>query len=385
MSRLPFAPVLPLLLIPLAASAETPSATTVALKAPDGITLKATYYDPGRPGPGILLLHACNRDRTSWTGLATGAAARGYHVLALDYRGYGESEGDLFENLQEQQRLVAEKWPGDIDAAFAWLIARTGVDTNRIAAAGASCGVNQSLLLARRHPEVKTVVLLSGNARPAAREHLRDAPGMPVFAAASRDDGAIVNTMKWMLEWSRNEHNTFAEFAAAGHGTDMFKVEKDLPGRILDWFDGRLRTAPAVLPARSSSPPPSPVEKFWTLLTQPGGAQAARAMYDATRRDHPDLLLFPEAEMNAHGYALLQDGHAREAIVVFQMNVDAYPRSANTYDSLSDAHLAAGNRDDALRLAEKALATLATDPQRDTDFGALVRESAERKIKELRK
>jgi dienelactone hydrolase len=385
MSRTRFAPVVLLVLMQSLAGAETPSTTTVALKAPDGITLKSTYYSPGRPGPGILLLHACNRDRSSWSALATDAAARGYHVLALDYRGYGESEGENPEDLQGQRAVVAEKWPGDIDAAFAWLTSQKGVDRNRIAAAGASCGVNQSLLLARRHPEVKTVVLLSGNATPPAREYLRDTPGLPVFAAASRDDGNAVDSMKWVLGWSRNEQNTFAEFEAAGHGTDMFAVEKGLPGRILDWFDSKLRPAPAVLPRASSTAPPTPVEKFWSLLTKPDGTPAARAMFDAARRDDPGLVLFPEFEMNAHGYSLLQEGNSQDAIVVLQMNVDAYPQSANTYDSLSDAHLAAGNRDEALRLAEKALAKLATDPQADSDFGALIRESAEKKIRELRK
>lgn len=386
MCRSPFAPVLLLLLsTPLLARAETPPPIPVTLKTPDGIALKATYYSPGREGPGILLLHQCNRDRTSWAALATQAAARGYHVLALDYRGYGESEGQRSENPQEQQQVVAEKWPGDVDAAFTWLTAQKDVDRNRIAAAGASCGVNQSLLLARRHPEVKTVVLLSGNASPEAREHLRNSPGMPVFAAASRDDGNVVGSMRWILGWSRNDQNRFAEFEAAGHGTDMFGVEKDLQSMILEWFDGKLRAAPAVLPKPSSPPPPTVVEKFWALLTQPGDVEGARSMFEASRRSDPGLVLFPEGEMNLYGYSLLQAGNTKDAILVFQMNVDAYPQSANTYDSLSDAHLAAGNRDEALRLAEKALAVLATDKQATGEFGALIRESAEKKVKELRK
>jgi dienelactone hydrolase len=373
-----------LLLTPALANAETPSTIPVALKASDGITLKATYYSPGRPGPGILLLHQCNRDRTSWAALATKAAERGYHVLALDYRGYGESEGQRFENYMEQQPVVDEKWPGDIDAAFTWLTRQSGVDKDRIAAAGASCGVNQSLLLARRHPEVKTVVLLSGGATPAAREHLSNSPAMPILAAASRDDGNAVGGMKWILGWSRNEQNKFAEFHAAGHGTDMFAVEKGLETMILDWFDARLRTAPAVLPTPASPAAPTAVEKFWTLLNTPGSVARARQMFDDYRKRDPKLVLFPEGEMNLHGYSLLQAGNATDAIVIFQMNVEAYPLSANTYDSLSDAHLAAGNRDEALRLAEKTLAVLASDEQASSEFRALVRESAEKKIKELR-
>lgn len=367
----------------LAAAANGP--VDVTLKAPDGVSLKATYYSPGRPGPGILLLHMCNTDRTSWAPFAAKAAERGYHVLALDYRGYGESGGERYQTPQDQQPVIDSKWPGDIDAAFDWLVSREGVDSHRIGAAGASCGVNQSLLLARRHPEVKTVVLLSGGSTPPAREYLRTTPGLSIFAAASRDDGNAVPQMKWLLGWSNNAANKYVEFQTAGHGTDMFEPEPQLQPAILEWFDERLRAAPAQLTAPSTPPPPTKVQAFWTALTTEGGIERAKQLYEESRRQDPDLVLFPEGEMNLHGYSLLQAGRARDAIAVFEMNVHAYPGSANTYDSLSDAHLAAGNEDEALRFAEKALEMLKVQKGLDPEFAALVRESAERKVKQLKK
>ena len=378
-----------LLFVPAVALAqhaqESTKTTTVTLKAPDGIQLKATYYSPGRPGPGIVLLHQCNRERNSWTELATQATARGYHVIALDYRGFGESGGDRFEDFQEQQPIIANKWPGDIDAAFDFLVSQEGVDKSRIAAAGASCGVNQSLLLARRHPEVKTVVLLSGNATPDAREYLRQTPGLTVFASASVDDGNAVEGMKWILGWSQNRDNKFVEYQKAGHGTDMFAVEKGLQPAILDWFDAKLRRAPATLAKPSTPPAPTPVIEFWTAATQPGGMDRARTIFDDCRKKDPAMILFPEGEANLHGYSLLQAGNTKDAIAMFQMNNEAYPNSANTYDSLADAHLAAGNRAEALRLAEKTLEMLPNDKNAPPEFKQLVRESAEKKIQELRK
>ena len=83
-------------------------------------------------------------------------------MLALDYRGYGQSGGTKSDDPQQQQWIADREWPGDIDAAYAWLTSQPGVDKTRIGAAGASCGVNQAVQLARRHPEVRTVVLLSG-------------------------------------------------------------------------------------------------------------------------------------------------------------------------------------------------------------------------------
>jgi tetratricopeptide (TPR) repeat protein len=67
------------------------------------------------------------------------------------------------------------------------------------------------------------------------------------------------------------------------------------------------------------------------------------------------------------------------------MNIEAYPRSANVYDSLSDGYLAMGNKDEALKHAEKAIHQgLDKDTNATAEFKQLLRESAAKKIKELR-
>lgn len=356
----------------------------VDIKAPDGVILKASFFSAGRPGPAILLLHACNKDRTSWTKLAADAAASGFHVLALDFRGFGESGGPRFTLGAEQQATIENTWPGDVDAALAWLTSQGHVDKTRIGAAGASCGVNQSVQLARRHPEVKTVVMLSGGVNENARLFLRDSPWLPVFAAASHGDGGAVNQMQWLLGWSRNPANKFVKYTAAGHGTDMFAAEKGLEPMVLEWFDKHLRNAPATRPTAVAPSKPSPAEEFWTTLTAPGGAAKARQIYDDAKRSGKRAVLVPEAETNLLGYQLLQSGNPKEAVEVFKLNVDAYPASANTYDSLSDAYLALGNRAEALRYAEQALAMIPKDAEAPENFKTLVRESAEKKVKELK-
>jgi dienelactone hydrolase len=373
------------LIIFAATAVAQPTVTPVTLKAADGTTLKASYYSPGKPGPGLVLLHQCNRDRSAWAAFAKNAAARGYHVMAFDYRGFGESEGQRFDNFQEQQPVIAEKWPGDVDAAFAYLVAQTGVDRNRIGASGASCGVNQAVLLASRHPEVKSVILLSGGLTPAARQYLQKSDWLPVLASGSDDDGDAVNQMRWILGWSRNPKNKFVQFKAAGHGTDMFAVEKTLEPQMLDWFDTTLKTAPATPTATNGDSKPSAVAEFWAALEQPGGIAKAEAIYQAAKKAGGREVLFPEGELNQFGYQLLQGGRGKDAIAVFKMNVDTYPQSANVYDSLSDAYLADGNTVEALKYAEKTLQVLATDTRANADFKQLIRESAEKKIRELKK
>jgi dienelactone hydrolase len=370
--------------VTIAAARAGGTSEVVNIKAPDGVTLKASYYPAAQPGPAIMLFHACNRNRSAWRAFATDAAARGYHVLALDFRGFGESGGSRSDNDVQQQWIANNEWPRDVDAALAWLVARHGVDKSRIAAAGASCGVNQSIQLARRHPEVKTIVLLSGGATANSREFLRDSPWLPIFASASHGDGGAVETMRWLLGWSRNPANTFVEYNAAGHGTDMFAVEKDLQPQILQWFDKHLREAPAGKPTTAAASTPTEIETFWTTLTSPGGAERARKMFDEARARDKNVVLFPEGEMNTLGYQLLQNGNGQDAVVVFQMNVEAYPNSANTYDSLSDAYVALGKKQEALDNARKALEALQNDRNTPDELKKLIRESAEKKLRELK-
>src|SRR5215472_17027934 len=120
-----------------------PAERVVDLTASDGTTLKATYFSSGKPGPGVLLLHQCNRQRKVWDGLARQLSAAGINVLTFDYRGFGESEGEPFANLPpDQVRAVFQKMPSDIDTAYAYLMAQPGVNRSVIGVGGASCGVN---------------------------------------------------------------------------------------------------------------------------------------------------------------------------------------------------------------------------------------------------
>ncbi len=78
------------------------------------------------------------------------------------------------------------------------------------------------------------------------------------------------------------------------------------------------------------------------------GLEAAIAEYHrsiAGREQHRLV----EAELNALGYRYLQSGRAAEAVAVFEINAEAFPRSWNAWDSLAEAHFAR----DALDKAEE--------------------------------
>src|SRR6266852_600368 len=207
--------VLGLLMLAVSCAAQqAPGQRVVDLSAADGTKLKATFYAAGKAGPGVLLLHQCNQQRKGWDGLATQLAAAGISVMTLDYRGYGDSEGKAPKDLPpaEGAKVLNEKWPGDVDVAYGYLISQPGVNAHVVGAGGASCGVNQAIQLARRHADVKSLVLLSGNRDRDGRAVLSKSEKMPVLLSAARDDAGAVDLMAWLYSLTTNPGSKFVEY-----------------------------------------------------------------------------------------------------------------------------------------------------------------------------
>src|SRR6202047_588294 len=376
-------------LLPLGATAQQlPAARVFDLKASDGAILKATYFAAVKSGPGVLLLHQCTRQRKVWDDLAGQLATAGINVLTFDLRDFGESGGSPFDKLtpQEQAQVEAEKWPGDIETAFQYLVSQQGVTPDVIGVGGASCGVNNSIQTARRHPgEVKSLVLLSGGTDLAGRRFLRQESQPPTLFAVADDDEfrPTVEAMPWLYGVSSNPGKKFVHYASGGHGADMFKVHPELRGVIVDWYVTTLITTPGRAPANKSSEPALQSAQILNQIEMPGGVdQAARKLAEARRSD-PKAVVFPETIVNLIGYEHLQAGDIKNALEIMKLNVTAFPESPNAYDSLSDAYLANGQKELARQNAKKALELLALDtidPQARRDA---IRDSAQLKLKQL--
>lgn len=369
------------------AAQHSPAARVIDLTAQDGVKLKATFFASAKPGPAVLLLHQCNRQRKVWDELAQQLASAGINTLTLDLRGFGESGGTAVDKLTPQEaQAQGQKWPGDIDVAFAYLSSQPGVKRDVIGVGGASCGVDNSIQTARRHPkEVKSLVLLSGGTDLAGRQFLRQANSLPVFAAVADDDEfrPTVEVMPWLFSLSSNPGKRFVHYATGGHGADIFRVHPELRGKIVDWYVTTLiKTrghAPAANPAWTA---PASAE-ILNLMEQPGGtAKVAQKLQDARTSD-PKAVLFDEATVNILGYEHFQAGDAKGALEILKLNATAFPESPNVYDSLSDVYIATGEKDLARQNANKALELLAADTKDPEQLRNAIRNSAEQKLKQL--
>jgi CubicO group peptidase (beta-lactamase class C family) len=126
----------------------------------------------------------------------------------------------------------------------------------------------------------------------------------------------------------------------------------------------------------------SPGTSFFKAVLDKGADEAVR-LFPEFRKKHPDE--FNEAAVNGVGYQLMNIRRYKEAIAVLKLNVDAFPGSANVYDSLAEAHLNNGDKELAITYYKKALEAIPKDTTADKGRLERIKTGAEEKLKELTK
>jgi len=378
-------PLVTLALSFVAVAQNAPAPRIVDLKSADGTLLKATYFAAGKPGPGVILYHQSNRTRTSWDDVAGQLAAIGINTLTVDTRGYGQSGGIRKEATQIQKQKA------DLETVFQFLASQPSVRRDVIGSAGTGwLGVDNAIQTAALHPnEIKSLVLMSGETLRPGIEFLHQAPQFPeLFVVADSDE--YPPTVEAMLllyarsssptrklihysltqeaPWLWYETSDPSKVPATGsHGTDLFQSHPDLTGIIMQWFVDTLIKTPGRAPAD-----PLAAAAILNQLEMPGGVtEVTRQLTEARKRD-PQVQLWPEVSLDIIGSDHMRlaevektagqtsDAQAERklGIEIFQLNLLAYPDSADAHFNLADAYLQDGQRDLAQRYAETALAML---------------------------
>jgi len=105
----------------------------------------------------------------------------------------------------------------------------------------------------------------------------------------------------------------------------------------------------------SESPGKKSIGALVYETTQKEGLDAALKQYKEAKENQPDAFQFGPGQLNIVGYKLLQHGKVKEALEFFKINVETYPDKSFAYDSLADAYLAAGDKEQAARNFRKSL------------------------------
>ncbi|MDD3732622.1 MAG: alpha/beta fold hydrolase [candidate division Zixibacteria bacterium] len=108
-------------------------------------------------------------------------------------------------------------------------------------------------------------------------------------------------------------------------------------------------------------------EDFIAVIKKEGACKAV-ALFHKIRLQKPDEIPFTETAVNNLGYEFLQCGKTDEAQLLFKLNVEAYPKSFNVYDSYGEILLTQG---DTLHSVENYKKSLQLNPNNNNAVAIL--------------
>lgn len=290
-------------------------------------------------------------------------ASEGFVVLASQYRGYDGGEG---------KDEVGGADTNDVLNLFPLARSLGYVDMERVFMFGFSRGAQMTLQAVRRGAPVRAVgvvgaptdMWLSFRENPGIRDLIQsnwaggearreqnmeersavrwaDRLTVPVLIFQGGADPAVSPTHALELARKMEEAGNLYELVVYARD-DHFVTRntEDRLRRTLDWF---------------KNPRVNSVSSPLRRTIRERGVGAAVAQYRELKKGAAGRYDFGEPELNALGYELLFTGRAKDAVEIFKLNVEAYPQGFNTYDSLAEGYLAAGERELAIKNYRRSL------------------------------
>ncbi len=208
----------------------------IHIQTKDGVDIAGLWWD-AKGEQTALLFHMMPATKESWVLMAEQLRTRGLNVLAVDFRGHGESGGGDYKTFTDPQH---RSYLLDAHAAVHFVRERTKDIMPEMVLAGASIGANVALHVAFEYEWIERVVLLS----PGLNYHglnigeevrIGD-PGLyranPWFVSA-KDDG---ENSKQVERLQHKYGGKLIIFETGGHGTNLFQTHPDLSEQVIAYL-----------------------------------------------------------------------------------------------------------------------------------------------------
>lgn len=114
------------------------------------------------------------------------------------------------------------------------------------------------------------------------------------------------------------------------------------------------------------------------------GMDQAVARFNYFKNNYNDIYYLDQYEMNSLGYELMGKDKIEAAIAVFNLNIESFPKSANAYDSISDAYIKKGEIKLAVEYIEITLKLIPDDPYLSERGKSRLRNVAEEKLEKFK-
>lgn len=210
------------------------------------IKIVGNYWE-GNEAKAIILIHMMPATKESWNEFAGKLNEKGWHVLAIDLRGHGESIEYKIDDTGETQKLDYKKFSNadhrasirDVESARMWLETK-GIATRNIYIGGASVGANLTLQYLGEHSEAPAGFLLSpgldykGLKPDEIITLLKDS--QRIYLLAAEDDSYSADSVKALNKIG--EVKKFLKvYESGGHGTNLFAAHPELMNELVEWLE----------------------------------------------------------------------------------------------------------------------------------------------------
>lgn len=320
-------------------------------------------------------------------------ASHGYVVITVPQLG----TTSLDVNLKFQSVPDLEAQALDLQYAIGAVHDFSNLDRSRLGIMGYSVGGIIALNLAMRNTDVDAIVTLDptfgvkpyiklATASPFYAPTALRVPWMYMYRLEPVTNLAVFDELKYSHRYKleltgmlHQDFSSFPMFATQSAATQTRTPETAKRGYqilcryVLNFFNAHLKRDARGLEFISRTPeekgivgnlakfeirggiqPPPTEERFLRVMEQEGLAQAVR-LYNESRAREAQQPIFTENFLNQLGYRLINQNRLPQAIEIFKLNVEAYPSSANVYDSLAEAYLLSGNKELAIKFYEKSI------------------------------
>ncbi len=238
---------------------RTTDVEDVYLSAEDGVDLHGWYIsavDGDRPRPVVLFFHGNAGNVSYWADVYRALVGLGADVFAVDYRGFGRSEG-----RPDEAGVYL-----DAAAAWAWLTKTRGIPADRIVVYGFSLGGGVATWLATERRPAGLILQstftsipdmagkIFGPARWLMRTRMDSLSRVPlvecpILVIHGSNDELVPYALGWRLYEAAPPGTHFHEVPGAGHNETFTEGGRALLETIRTFVDGCV-----VTPARRSPP-----------------------------------------------------------------------------------------------------------------------------------
>jgi dienelactone hydrolase len=213
---------------------EIPAPQNVKFTSEGNVEIVGTFYESAKASSAaVLLLHQWQSSRKSYDEFAKRLQTKGFGVLAIDGRGFGDSVrttgGKTVAPARTDETIKAMKT--DVGNAFDFLAKQKNVDVAKIGIVGASYGSSLAIIYGAENPKVKAVALLSpglnyfGNLpiEPAVKSY----GNRSLLLVAAEDDKESADSVR-KLKSASGENCETQIYPKGGHGTGLFDAKVGL-------------------------------------------------------------------------------------------------------------------------------------------------------------